>query len=219
MSCYASISADGRFVAFCSGAYNLVPGDTEWWLDVFVHDRQTGWTERVSVDSSGEQGWGHSQQPCISADGQFVAFWSNSSNLVAGDTNNWDDVFVHSRGALSVQVNIDIKPGAYPNAINLSSQGLIPVAILSSVDFDALTVDPETVTLAGAGIAVRGHGSKYMAHQEDVNADGLPDLVVHVVTQNLDPGQFDAGYATVTGTTYGGQDLEGWDEIVIVPPE
>lgn len=119
------------------------------------------------------------------------------------------------------QVAIDIKPGSYPNAINLGSHGLIPVGILSSEDFDATTVDPETVELAGAGVAVRGKSNKYMAHQEDLNGDGLLDLMVQVATENLDPDSFQDGFAILTGNLleeFGGTLIEGTDEITIVPP-
>jgi Tol biopolymer transport system component len=92
-----AISADGRFVAFLSGADNLVSGDTNGNLDIFVHDRETDVTERVSVDSVGNQGNNHSLEPAISADGRFVAFRSYANNLVPGDTNSTADVFVHDR--------------------------------------------------------------------------------------------------------------------------
>jgi hypothetical protein len=96
-----AISADGRFVAFHSWASNLVAGDTNSLLDVFVHDRQTGETTRVSVDSLGNQGNSWSGDPAISADGRVVAFGSLASNLVVGDTNGTDDVFVHDRQTVS----------------------------------------------------------------------------------------------------------------------
>ncbi len=92
-----SISADGRFVAFESEATNLVSGDTNNFRDIFVHDRQTGQTTRVSVASDGTQSNQHSYNPSISADGRFVAFESVASNLVSGDTNNHPDIFVHDR--------------------------------------------------------------------------------------------------------------------------
>jgi Tol biopolymer transport system component len=92
-----SISADGRFVAFHSDASNLLPGDTNNKTDVFVHDRTTGTTRRVSVRSNGDQATGYSYAPAISGDGRFVAFYSNASNLVPGDTNGKTDVFVHDR--------------------------------------------------------------------------------------------------------------------------
>ena len=104
----ASISADGRFVAFDSSATNLVAGDTNGVDDVFVHDRQTGTTERVSVDSAGAQGNGSSHEASISADGRFVAFGSSATNLVAGDTNGVVDVFVHDRQTgITERVSVD----------------------------------------------------------------------------------------------------------------
>jgi hypothetical protein len=93
----ARISGDGRYVAFYSMASNLVAGDTNAVIDVFVHDRQTGTTERVSVNSSGAQGNGLSGGPAISADGRYVGFYSGATNLVVGDTNGTFDVFVHDR--------------------------------------------------------------------------------------------------------------------------
>ena len=109
------VSEDGRFVAFASVASNLVPDDTHCicaeGYDVFVHDRDTDKdaifdepearsTARVSVDSAGNEGTGPqgSYSPSIGADGRLVAFESFFSNLVAGDTNNTRDVFVHDLG-------------------------------------------------------------------------------------------------------------------------
>src|SRR3990172_4652589 len=94
---YPAISADGRFVAFSSDATNLVSGDTNLASDIFVRDRQTGSTERVSVDGAGSQANGSSYEPAISADGRFVSFSSDASNLVSGDTNLAPDIFVHDR--------------------------------------------------------------------------------------------------------------------------
>jgi hypothetical protein len=93
----AGISANGRYVALSSEATNLVAGDTNGAMDVFVHDRKTGQTTRVSVSSSGRQGSDGSEGTGISANGRYVAFTSSASNLVAGDTNDNSDVFVHDR--------------------------------------------------------------------------------------------------------------------------
>ena len=90
-----SLSPDGRFVAFESEASNLVDGDANGVLDVFVRDLQTGATVRISVDSSGAESDGESEDASISALGRYVAFVSDASNLVAGDQNGADDVFVH----------------------------------------------------------------------------------------------------------------------------
>src|SRR5207244_2940325 len=100
-----TISGDGRYVAFHSVASNLVPGDTNYNAslfiageDVFVHDRQTATTERVSVASDGSQANNDSSNPAISADGRYVALNSLASNLVPEDTNGIFDIFVRDRG-------------------------------------------------------------------------------------------------------------------------
>jgi len=94
-----AISRDGRYVVFVSMASNLVSGDTNGILDVFLRDRLVGQTKRISVDSSGAQAIGDEQSNfgglAISSDGRFVTYTSNLSNLVSGDTNGVEDVFVH----------------------------------------------------------------------------------------------------------------------------
>ena len=103
-----AISADGRFVAFLSEAGDLVPGDTNATSDVFVHDRATGATERASVDSAGNQGNNVNLPPRISADGRFVAFPSQATNLVSADTNGALDIFVHNRvSGSTTRVSVD----------------------------------------------------------------------------------------------------------------
>ena len=112
-----AISDDGRHVTFISNAPNLVPDDTNDRADVFVHDRKTGSTTRVSVDSSGAQANDHSGGivadsrevgGSISGDGRYVAFPSLASNLVSGDTNESDDVFVHDRrSGTTTRVSVD----------------------------------------------------------------------------------------------------------------
>jgi uncharacterized repeat protein (TIGR01451 family) len=98
----ASMTPDGRFVAFTSLADNLVPGDTNLVADVFVHDRMAGTTERVSLDSKGREGDAHSGLGTptgagISADGRFVVFASSASTFGKGDVNGNADVFVRDR--------------------------------------------------------------------------------------------------------------------------
>lgn len=94
-----SISADGRFIAFNSTASNLVSGDTNGTMDIFVLDRQSSTVERVSVSSSGVQSNDGSQEPVISNDGRYVTFVSWASNLAGYDTNWTADVFIHDRVA------------------------------------------------------------------------------------------------------------------------
>lgn len=105
---YPSISSNGGFVVFESSATNLVPGDTTFFKDIFVHDLHSGATERVSVDSAGVQANGNSGYPSISSDGRFVTFQSFATNLVPGDTNGSADIFVHDRQtATTSRVSVD----------------------------------------------------------------------------------------------------------------
>jgi len=96
-----SISGDGRCVAFGSEADNLVPHDTNGSTDIFVRDRQTHTTERVSVGPlvAGQfvEANGNSSHPAISADGRFVAFDSYATNLVVGGTNGQRHIFLRDR--------------------------------------------------------------------------------------------------------------------------
>jgi hypothetical protein len=91
------VSGDGRYVVFVSSAPTLVPGPSSPFRDIYVRDRVMGRTERVSVTRNGAMTNGDSNAPAISADGRFVAFYSEASNLVAGDTNGWEDIYVRDR--------------------------------------------------------------------------------------------------------------------------
>jgi hypothetical protein len=122
-----SLSGDGRLVTFSSNASNLVVGDTNATLDVFVRDVTAGTTSRVSVDSAGTQATGASGLSSISADGKFISFLSAATNLVAGDTNAVNDVFLRDLTAnTTVRISTD-SAGAQANGAsansNLSSDG------------------------------------------------------------------------------------------------
>ena len=122
-------------------------------------------------------------------------------------------VVLPTGGTLST-IEIEIKPGSSPNTINLGSNGVVPVAILSSSTFDALNVDANTVKLADAGVKLRGNGTPQTT-QQDVNNDGLTDLVVHILADALQLTEGDE-LATLTGQTTGGSALTGTDRIRIV---
>jgi Tol biopolymer transport system component len=92
-----SITPDGRYIAFGSFANNLVANDTNGRMDIFVHDRTTGTTERVSVATDGTQGDADSNRPAISSDGRYIVFLSWATTLVPNDTNGVEDIFVHDR--------------------------------------------------------------------------------------------------------------------------
>ena len=110
-------------------------------------------------------------------------------------------------------VDIDVKPGSDPSCFNSDGQGAIPVAILSSVTFDATQVDPASLDMDGQAVRVRGN--KLQAHIEDSNNDGLLDLVV----QFEDGGVYSpvAVIATVMGQTFGGEIVFGQSDICVVP--
>jgi Tol biopolymer transport system component len=104
-----SISTDGRYVSFQSDA-PLQADDTNKKTDVYVHDMQSAETTRISVGPGGVEGNGGSFSPSLSADGRLVAYWSNASNLVSGDTNKTGDVFVFDRNDGST-VRVSVGPG------------------------------------------------------------------------------------------------------------
>jgi N-acetylneuraminic acid mutarotase len=135
------------------------------------------------------------------------------NGLICGQVNTLSLFFV-SRPAVKT-VSIDIKPGSDPNSINLGSGGTVPVAIFSTADFDATTVDPLTVMLASAPVQLKGKGTP-MASSQDVNEDGLLDLVVHVDTTALQLSETDT-QATLQGQTFGGTSIQGSDSVRIVP--
>ena len=93
---YPSISDDGRYVVFQSNATNLVSQDSNIAYDIFLHDTQNGITSRLSIDSTGNQGNGGAWNPSISGNGRFVVFSSASTNLVTGDTNGVQDIFLRN---------------------------------------------------------------------------------------------------------------------------
>ena len=178
------LSADGRLVAFWSAARNLVPGDTNRLGDVFVHDRETGRTRRVSVSSRERQGDNASMTPALSADGRFVAFVSYASNLVERDTNDLHDVFVRDlRTGRTARVNLSSGErqanGARADRHRYSDVGGRPalsadgrfVAFTSSAsnlvrrdrnrDYDVFVRDRERGTTSRVSVSVSGGDSRH----------------------------------------------------------
>ncbi len=185
-SIYASISADGRYVAFHSRATNLVDDDTSNRTDVFVHDRQTGQTSRVSVASDGTESDGFSWDPSISADGRYVAFASNATDLVNGDTNDTGDIFVHDRqtGQTSrVSIASDgTEANNYSNAHAISADGRY-ITFESEADnlvsddtnnvYDIFVHDRQTGQTSRVSIASDGtQSSGGQSWQPSISADG-----------------------------------------------
>lgn len=92
-----NVSADGRYIVYDSNAVNLVVDHTNLERNVFLYDRRSGRTKLVSTDEQGQPASGASMAPQISADGRYIVFHSDSPNLVANDTNNVSDIFIHDR--------------------------------------------------------------------------------------------------------------------------
>ncbi len=164
----------------------------------------------VSTDSSG-QALFNAVLPIAVPTGQVITATATDSD---GNTSEFSACPGAVTGA-GLEVMIDIKPGSSPNNINLGSNGTVPVVIFSSATFNAVTVNPTTVSLAGATVKLRGKGTP-MASQEDVNGDGIKDLVVHVLTSAL---QLTAGdtQAILEGETTDGLQIHGADSVRIVP--
>jgi RHS repeat-associated protein len=191
---YASVSADGRWVAFSSSATNLVAGDTNGVVDVFVVDRDTGAVELVSAGSAG-LGNGDSWNPRISDDGRFVAFNSKATNLSAGDANGAvTDVLVRDREAATTVVGSILPSGAQSTSVayvvsDLSGDGR-SLAFLHDDGDQVLVRDLS----AGSTIQVtRGLGAGRWAGLASTNADGS---VVSFATNSSAPRP--------SGFTYGG---------------
>jgi len=181
----ASLSSDGRFVAFASSATNLVPGDWNGQFDVFVKDLATGVVTRVSVATGDVEGNGQSRTPRISADGRFVAFQSLASNLDPGDANGTWDVFVHDL-ATGTTVLASARPdGAAGNGAStrasLSADGRL-VAFQSAADdlddgdlngrADAFVRDLQTGTTIRVSVDALGAEAPGEATSPVLAADG-----------------------------------------------
>jgi archaellum component FlaF (FlaF/FlaG flagellin family) len=180
-----AISADGRYVAFSSNATNLVPGDTNNAYDVFVRDRRTGTTSRVSVASDGTQANGSSYDVAMSADGRYVAFLTDASNLAPGHTFRIPDVFVRDRWAATTrQVNVssDGTPGnSYSLDVAISADGrYIAFSSLASNlvpgdtngGYDVFVRDQQTATTTRVSVGDNGAESDSWSFTPKLSADG-----------------------------------------------
>src|SRR5436190_22600416 len=160
-----SISSDGRYVVFSSGAWDLVPNDYNGLDDVFLRDRMTGVTTRVSVAASGGEANGISQGTAISTNGRHVAFASGATNLVAGDSNGHWDVFVRDLDAnrtVRVSVATDSAQGdADSYSASVSADGRYVAFISASTTF-------------ASGIQQYGPTQIYL-HDRDADGNGVYD--------------------------------------------
>jgi Tol biopolymer transport system component len=137
----AGISGDGRLVAFESDATNLVPGDSNGTTDVFVRDRKNGTTERVSVGPNGKQANAGSHGGFVSADGRYVVFSSDATNLVPGDTNGHADIFVRDL-KLGTTRRVSLAPDEAQADGDSYSPALSPDGRLVTFESDATNLVP-----------------------------------------------------------------------------
>jgi Tol biopolymer transport system component len=180
-----SISADGRYVAFPSYTGNLVDGDTNGTADIFVHDRQTGTTARVSVKTDGTEGNAGSYFPSISADGRYVAFSSDADNLVDGDTNGIEDIFVHDRQA-GTTARVSVKTdgtegnaGSYSPSISANGRYVAFSSLASNLvdgdtngQTDVFVHDRQTGTTARVSVKTDGTEGNDASFDPDIDDTG-----------------------------------------------
>ena len=128
-SFYPSVSHDGRLIAFSSDATNLVEGDTNERMDIFVRNTETGEIKRISMGYDGSETTRDSGGSHISADGRYISFHSESSNLVVNDSGGGSDVFRYDLNTgeiilISVAMNGALRDGpSYHDRSDISSDG------------------------------------------------------------------------------------------------
>jgi Tol biopolymer transport system component len=195
-SLYPAISGDGRYIAFQSSASNLVPGDTGQQNDVFVRDMETGRTELVSVSSSGARGAGGSGYPDLSDDGRYIIFLSRARNLSTGDTNSFDDLFVHdrttdttsrlTRGVGGSQINghaISPEISGNGQVIVFGSEASNLVSGDTNRVADVFTVNRQTGAIRRMSIGNSGQQGNRRSFQQHISQDG--SSVVYSTESNL----------------------------------
>jgi archaellum component FlaF (FlaF/FlaG flagellin family) len=203
----ASLSANGRFVVFQSYASNLVAGDTNRATDIFVRDRLTGTTRRVSVSSTGAQANGWSALPAISADGRYVVFESAATNLVPGDSNRVTDVFVRDRAKASTRrVSVPSGAGAQANgasggavisadgryvAFQSSASNLVPGDTNGPWKDDIFVRDRARAATRRVSVSSTGVQANNNSYAASVSADGRY-VAFQSMASNLVPGDTNA---------------------------
>lgn len=191
------ISGDGRYVAFWSHASNIVPDDTNGEPDIFVHDLETGETTRVNVSSAGEQANGYTfESVSLSADGRFVAFHTQATNLIADDNDNANDVYVHDRETgETIRVSLPATDRGDASDAVLSGDGRIiaydtSVAADGDTDdtWDVYIFDRETETQTRISVFPDGRESSVLAGSAAISQDG--QVIAFETGEAFDLGDF-----------------------------
>ena len=203
-----TVSANGSTIAYTSDASNLVVGDSNGYPDVFVFDVESGVTRRVSTTPDGTQANGFSHSASVSADGSAVVYQSDASNLVTGDTNGVDDVFLFDVGSgvtRRVSVASDgTQANDYSYSPSVSGDGSMVVhqshaSNLVTGDtnghWDVFTFDVGSGVTRRVSVASDGTQANHTSRDPSVSADGSK-VVYHSSASNL-----------VAGDTNGFQDI------------
>lgn len=211
------------------GIYNIesfvVQADDNDAYELYYWDLNTNtWQLAWNIPNYDAYGWGMQTRPNPSDNTvRYMLTTPITTNALKfnGNMNNGDKLFsvseIQAYGQLAVvPVNIDIKPGSYPNSFNNNEKGVIPVAILGSADLNVRNINQDTVMLEGLAVKAVGKGNKLLAHYEDVNGEGYEDLVVQIEDSDA---IFSEGCTTakLSGNLNDGTPFEGTDEICIVP--
>jgi len=237
-SIFPTISSDGRYVSYESVATNLVANDTNALRDIFVYDRTTSTTTRLSVSTTGIQSNAQSYNAVISGDGSEVAFFSEATNLVPGDTNAFGDVFVRNIAAGTTAIVSVSTSGALgdgisgTNDISISQNG--KVIAFDSLATNLVTGDtnarldvflrditvpasPTTTRVSVGAGGVQGNGSSFL---DVITPDGnsvlfdsnATNLVSGDTNANYDVFLYNRASGTTTRVSLGVGDVQGNSE-------
>ncbi len=180
-----NVSTDGRYVAFSSYSVNLVAGDTNNMSDIFVRDTVLNTTTRVSVSSADVQGNQNSIMPSISADGRYVAFISDATNLVVGDTNGMQDAFIHdTQTGTTTRISVStagVEGNNVSTLVNISADGRYAafvsladniVPLDSNNNFDIFVRDLQENTTTRVSVKNDGTEIANASYNPSLSADG-----------------------------------------------
>ncbi|MCW6008771.1 hypothetical protein K1W54_30140 [Micromonospora sp. CPCC 205371] len=188
-----SLSADGRYVAFYSGASNLVSGDIGGYYDLFVRDRRTDTTTRLTASSTAD-----SAMPRMTPDGRYVVFASAAFDLVPGDANDRMDVFVHDRATATTSlVSLSPTGGQLPEGgtePSISADGRYVAFISHYGDFnEVLLRDRQAGTTVTASVSTGGAPSNGDSGRPSISANGraiaFASMATSLVHGDPDPNE------------------------------